>query len=414
MPYDEGSRPVPWPSWPGTPRPLQKRLVTTQMTTPPATGAGLQGVTAGDSALSLVDGENGHLFYCGIAIEPLAEQGTFEECVHLLWTDRLPDGGELDGLKTALRAEQALPVEVIDLLRPLAKAGMSQMDLVRTGMSALSAFDPDVADVRDGLDGKLDIERRIATRIMAKVGTLVAAAYRLSCGQEPLAPRDDLSIAGNFLYQVRGTVPTAGEERIFDAALTLHADHGFNASTFCARVTAATEADLYGAVTAAIATLAGRLHGGANERVMRMLGEIGEVDGVPAYIEAQLAKPKGRVMGFGHRVYKVYDPRARVLRAMADELTAATGNRKWFEMSTRIEQLLLDSKGLVPNVDFYSASVYGSLGLDPGIFTPIFVLSRTSGWLAHVLEQHADNRLIRPRANYVGHRDRPFTPLAER
>ena len=291
---------------------------------------------------------------------------------------------------------------------------MSQMDLLRTGMSALSAFDPDVQDVRDGLDGKADVERRIATRIMGRVGSLVTGAYRLSKGQEPVAPRDDLSIAGNFLYQLNGELPHDAEERIFDASLTLHADHGFNASTFSARVTAGTEADLYAAITSAIGTLAGRLHGGANERVMRMLQDIGEVDAVDAYVATILGKPKGRVMGFGHRVYKVEDPRATVLRRMADDLTTQTGHRKWFEMSRRIEDIMKE-KGIPPNVDFYSASVYGSLGLDPGIFTPIFAVSRTSGWLAHVLEQHADNRLIRPRANYIGEADgRAFTPLAER
>jgi citrate synthase len=388
--------------------------VTTETTSSPAKTAGLQGVTAGDTSLSRVDGEKGRLYYCGIPIEPLSEQSTFEECVYLLWNDRLPTAAELEAFVASLRAEQEIPAEVFEILRPLAAKGMSQMDLLRTGMSALAAFDPDVKDVRDGLTGKGELERKIAARIMARVGSLVTGAYRLSHGDEPLAPRDDLSIAGNFLYQLTGEVPHEAEERIFDASLTLHADHGFNASTFCARVTAGTEADLYAACTSAIGTLAGRLHGGANERVMRLLEEIGEVDAVESHIQSILAQPKGRVMGFGHRVYKVEDPRATVLRRMADDLTTKTGHRKWFEMSRAIEDIMM-AKGIAPNVDFYSASVYGSLALDPGIFTPIFAVSRTSGWLAHVLEQHADNRLIRPRANYIGQPDgRAFVALADR
>ena len=382
---------------------------------PPASSssAGLAGVTAGDSSLSLVDGANGKLWYCGIPIEPLAEQGTFEECVYLLWNNDLPNADQLEALRQELRANQEVPEEVWGVLRPLA-GKQSLMDLLRTGVSALSAFDDEVATTREDVEGRGAIERRVAARLMAKMGPLVAGTYRLSRGKDVLKPRDDLSLSGNFLYLVNGEEPGEYEERIFDAALTLHADHGFNASTFAARVTAGTEADIYCAVTAAVGTLAGRLHGGANMRVMRMLEEIGEVDKAEAFVDAILDKPKGRVMGFGHRVYKVYDPRATVLRAMAQELTSRTGNTKWFEMSTRIEARVFERKQLVPNVDFFSASVYASLGLEPELFTPIFAFSRASGWLAHVLEQHADNRLIRPRANYVGHRDRPFVPLADR
>jgi citrate synthase len=383
------------------------------VTTPtPATEkpAGLEGVTAGNSALSRVDGVKGQLFYCGYLIEPLAEQATFEECIWLLWHLDLPTRDQLAGLRTALAADQTVPGEVWDMLRMVA-GKQSLMDMVRTGVSALSAFDDEVAMTRDEVEGRREIELRVATRLMAKMGPLVAGAFRLGHGQEPLTPRDDLSLAGNFLYLVSGEEPGEYEERIFDAALTLHADHGFNASTFAARVTAGTEADIYACVTAAVGALGGRLHGGANMRVMRMLEDIGEVDKADAYVDAILDKPKGRVMGFGHRVYKVYDPRATVLRRMSDELTSRTGNRKWFDMSCRIEQRVLDRKKLVPNVDFFSASVYASLGLEPEIFTPIFAVSRASGWLAHVLEQHGDNRLIRPRANYVGSPVRPFAPI---
>jgi len=379
----------------------------------PSSPAGLEGVTAGNSALSRVDGAAGKLFYCGYPVEPLAEQATFEECIWLLWNLELPTRAELGGLRAALRAEQEVPGEVFDVLRIVA-GRQCLMDLVRTGVSALSAFDDEVAVTREDVEGRGAIERRVATRLMAKMGPLVAGAYRLSRGQEPLTPRDDLSLAGNFLYLVTGEVPGAAEERIFDAALTLHADHGFNASTFAARVTAGTEADIYACITSAVGALGGRLHGGANMRVMRMLEEIGEVEAADAWVDAVLDRPKGRVMGFGHRVYKVYDPRATVLRRMSQELTSRTGNSKWFDMSCRVEQRVLDRKGLVPNVDFFSASVYASLGLDPEIYTPVFAVSRASGWLAHVLEQHADNRLIRPRANYVGSPERAFRPLDAR
>lgn len=390
--------------------------MTTQAQTPasPASPAGLEGVTAGNSSLSRVDGTAGHLYYCGYPIEPLAEAGTFEECVYLLWNGELPNAAQLAEMKAQLTADEKVPSEIWDLLRPLAARDMSLMDLLRTGVSALAAFDDEVAATREDIDGRMEIERRVANRVMAKMGPLVTGAYRLQKGQDPIATKAELSMAGNFLYTLKGEEPGEYEERIFDAALTLHADHGFNASTFAARVTSATESDIYCAITAAIGCLAGRLHGGANMRVMRMLEEIGEVENAEAYVDAILAKPKGRVMGFGHRVYKVEDPRATVLRRMADELTKRTGHTKWFEMSRRVEDRVKERKSLPPNVDFYSASVYGSLGLDPEIFTPIFAVSRASGWLAHVLEQHADNRLIRPRANYIGSPERAHVPLAQR
>lgn len=391
--------------------------MTQASTTPPAASSsspkGLEGITAGDSTKSRVDGVNGKLFYCGYPIEPLAEEGSFEQCVYLLWNNELPTSAQLDALVADLRRESAVPAPIWDVLRPLV-AGQTQMDLLRTAVSALSAFDEEVAVTREAVDGRMEIERRIANRVQGRISTLVAGIYRLKQGQEPIAPRDDLSFAANFLYMVNGEVPGEYEERIFDAALTLHADHGFNASTFSARVTAATEADIYGAITSAIGTLAGRLHGGANMRVMRMLEEVGDVDKAESFVDDVLGQPKGRVMGFGHRVYKVEDPRATVLRRMAKELTDRTGNSKWFDMSVRIENRVKDKKGIFPNVDFYSASVYGSLGLDPEIYTPIFAVSRASGWLAHVLEQHADNRLIRPRANYVGHDERAYVALDAR
>jgi len=384
---------------------------TSSAPTPPTRG--LEGIVAGDSSKSRVDGVNGKLFYCGYPIEPLAEQGTFEECVYLLWNNELPTAAQLEAFKADLLSDATVPDEIWDVLRPLAKH-QTLMDLLRTGISALSAFDPDVAATREASDGRGALEQRIAMRVQARIGTIVTGAYRLKQGQEPIAPTPGQSLASQFLTMLNGKTPSAGEERIFDAALTLHADHGFNASTFAARVTAATEADIYAAVTSAIGTLGGRLHGGANMRVMFMLQEIGEVAKAAAHVDAILGQPKGRVMGFGHRVYKVEDPRATVLRRMAKDLTDETGHTKWFEMSRVIEDRVKETKGIFPNVDFYSASVYGSLDLDPELFTPIFAVSRASGWLAHVMEQHADNRLIRPRANYVGHGERAFVGLGDR
>lgn len=390
--------------------------VTTQSTNPSSSGPkGLEGVVAGNSSLSKVFGEEGRLIYRGIPIEPLAEQAVFEETVYLLWYDALPTADQLATLRAELGAEANVPDELWNVLRPLVKTS-SLMDLLRTGISALSAFDPDVADTRDATDpeARAAANLRIAKRLMAKVGTVVAGAYRMMKGQEPLAPKAGLSLAGNFLFMVSGEAPGEYEERIFDAALTLHADHGFNASTFSARVTAGTESDMYAAMTSAIGTLAGRLHGGANMRVMKMLQEIGSLEAVDDFVNGLLDRPKGRVMGFGHRVYKVEDPRATVLRRMSKELTDRTGHTKWFEMSQRIEDLVRERKGIFPNVDFYSASVYGSLDLDLELYTPIFAVSRASGWLAHVMEQHADNRLIRPRANYIGLLERDFVPLGQR
>ncbi|MHC4844691.1 MAG: citrate/2-methylcitrate synthase [Planctomycetota bacterium] len=374
----------------------------------------MEGVTAGNTALSKVDGVNGRLYYCGIPIEPLAEQATFEECCYLLWHDELPNARKLENFRKELAEHRSLPPQIWEVLAPLA-GRQPLMDLVRTGVSALSAWDTDTKITLSDPEEHRRANQRMSRRMLAGMGTLVAGCFRLSRGKQPVEPRDDLSHAANFLYMVFNKEPGEYEERIFDAALTLHADHGFNASTFSGRVTSATESDVYAAVTSAVGTLAGRLHGGANTAVMRMLEEIGDVDNCQAFVDKILSEPKGRIMGFGHRVYKVEDPRATVLRRMAKELTDRTGNSRWFEMSRVIEDAVKAKKGLVPNVDFYSASVYGSLGLDPELYTPIFAVSRVSGWLAHVMEQHKDNRLIRPKANYVGHElDRPFTPLAER
>jgi len=375
--------------------------------------AGLEGIVAGNSALSMIDGAAGRLGYRGLSIEDLSEKATFEECVYLLWYDALPNRKQLAEFNQELCALRAAPAGVWEVLEPIAgKAPL--MDLVRTAISSLSAWDPDVKVTLDDPAAHAAANLRMSKRLTAQMATVVAGAYRMGKGQKPIAPKADLSHAANFLYMIDGKAPTAGEERIFDAALTLHADHGFNASTFSARVTAATESDAYAAITSAVGTLAGRLHGGANTKVMRMLEEIGELSNVEPYLERILARPKGRVMGFGHRVYKVEDPRATVLRRMAQDLTAKTGHAKWFEMSRKIEDWMKAKKGIFVNVDFFSASVYGSMGLDPELYTPIFAVSRVAGWLAHVQEQHADNRLIRPKQNYIGPKGRKFIPIDQR
>lgn len=373
----------------------------------------MEGMIAGNTSLSKVDGLKGRLYYRGIPVEPLAEQATFEECCYLLWNDELPNERQLATFCEELADLRSLPPQIWEVLAPLA-GRQPLMDLVRTGVSALSAWDTDTKITLSDPEEHSQANLRMSKRMLAGMATLVAGCFRLSRGKQVVEPHEDNSHAANFLGMVLNKAPGEYEERIFDAALTLHADHGFNASTFSGRVTAATEADIYGAVTSAVGTLAGRLHGGANTAVMRMLEEIGDVDHCEAHVDKVLSDPKGRIMGFGHRVYKVEDPRATVLRRMAKELTDRTGNSRWFEMSRKIEDVVKAKKGLVPNVDFYSASVYGSLGLDPELYTPIFAVSRVSGWLAHVMEQHADNRLIRPKANYIGQMDRPFTALNER
>jgi citrate synthase len=370
------------------------------------TGAGLEGVVAAESAIGDVDGINGVLIYQGLNIHDLAEHSTFEETVHLLWHGRLPKRDELDALKQELSANTRLPEEVVALMRSF-PATAEPMDALRTTISALAFYDQGARDL--SREGAL----RTATRLTAQLPVVVAAFERLRNGKELVESRADLNIAGNFLYMLKGEEPEPSEARIFDQCLILHADHELNASTFTARVIAGTLADMYGAVTGAIAALSGPLHGGANTNVMKMLLEIGEPARAEEWLREALAS-KRKIMGFGHRVYKTEDPRSVWLRRFSRELAEAKGETRWIEILERLRELMFAEKKLYPNVDYYSGSAYYLMGIPLDLFTPIFAVSRISGWTGHVLEQYANNRLIRPRAEYIGPRDVPYVPIDER
>jgi citrate synthase len=358
--------------------------------------AGLEDVVAASSAICYLDGNRGVLAYYGYDIHDLARGASFEEVCHLLWHGRLPNRGELGDLKSQLAAARAVPEPILRLMKQLPCS--DGMDALRTLTSALGQYDPDAGD------NSPSANYRKAIRLTAQLGSIVATCGRLQAGGGPIAPDPALGHAANFLYMLTGTRPNALSVHAFDVALVLHADHELNASTFAARVAAATLTDMYSAIVAAIGTLKGPLHGGANADVMRLLIEIGP-DASPERIEdvirAKLAK-KIKIPGFGHRVYRTEDPRATHLRRMSKELGERAGNTRWFDMSQRIESLVKGEKKLNPNVDFYSASTYYMLGIPIDLFTPIFAVSRVSGWTAHCLEQYANNRLIRPRTDYIG------------
>jgi citrate synthase len=368
--------------------------------------AGLEGIVAAQSTLSDVNGEEGKLIYAGYDIHDLAENATFEEVIYLLWNGRLPNRAELEQLKRDLAKEAGLPREIQQLIGSIPKDA-NPMDMLRTVVSALAFYDP------DGADMSREANVRKAIRLTAKFPTVVTTFQRVRNGQEPVDPKEDLSIAGNFLYTLRGQAPDEVATRTVDVALILHADHELNASTFAARVTAATLSDMYSSIVSAIGALKGPLHGGANEGVIKNLLEIGSVENVEPWIIAALANKK-KIMGFGHRVYRTEDPRATHLREMSGQLGERTGEKKWYDMSRRMEEVMLREKKLNPNVDFYSASTYYALGIPTDLFTPLFACSRISGWTAHVLEQYQNNRLIRPRAEYVGPRGLKYVPIEER
>lgn len=387
------------------PAPASESPTRTQLTKDP----GLANTIAAETEMSFIDGEKGVLEYVGIDIDVLARNSTFEETVFLLWNRRLPKKDELASFVNELRGEYEIPEPVLAMIRTFPKDA-GPMHALRTLVSALALFDPEADDPSP------EANERKSIRMLAKSPTLIAAFDRARKGKDFVTPDASLSIAGNFLWMLNGEKPTETMERSLDVALILHADHGFNASTFAAMVTIATLSDMYSAVTTAIGTLKGPLHGGANEGVMKMLKEIGEVDRVEAYVRGKLAR-KEKVMGFGHRVYKAYDPRATYLKTFAKKLAEDTGNEKLYEMSRRIEAVMeeaVGAKGIHPNVDFYSATTYYSLGLDIDLFTPIFAMSRVSGWCGHCIEQLSDNKLIRPRADYVGPHDVEYTPIEER
>jgi len=368
--------------------------------------AGLEGIVATQSEISDVDGIQGRLIYRGYDIHDLAEHATFEEVIYLLWNGDLPNKNQLDELKRRLAADAALPAEVATLLKRIPRSA-NPMDMLRTAVSALSFYDP------DGPEMSRDANTRKAARLVARFPTIVTTFHRLRNGLEPVQPRPDLSVAANFVYTLFGKDPDDIATRTMDVAFVLHADHELNASTFSARVTAATLSDIYSAIVSAIGTLKGPLHGGANEGVIKNLLEIGSVDNIEPWLKDQFAR-KAKIMGFGHRVYRTEDPRATHLRDMSRLLGDRVGNTLWYQMSRKMEEVMMREKHLNPNVDFYSASTYYTLGIPTDLFTPIFACSRISGWTAHVLEQFANNRLIRPRAEYVGPRGRKWVPISDR
>lgn len=373
----------------------------------PEYAKGLEGVIANESKLSDVQGQRGILRYLGYNIDDLVEHTSFEEVLYLLHRGSLPTQAQLDEMTTTLRAQRSLPQGVIDFLNAAPKDS-SPMDVLRTGVSMLGLYDTR----GNNQDRPLNEERALA--ICAKVPLIVAYYHRARQGLDLPEIRTDLSEAGHFLYLINGEEPSAATTKTLDVAYILHADHSMNASTFSARVTIATLSDIYSAITSAIGTLKGPLHGGANEGVIRMLKKIGTLDKVDAYVDDCLANKK-KIMGIGHRVYKVLDPRAPHLQKMAIKLTDGLGETKWIEMSERIAELMREKKKLNANVDFYSATVYYSLGIPTDLFTPIFAISRAAGWTAQVLEQLDDNRLYRPLTYYSGPtEDQPITPIAER
>ena len=374
----------------------------------PQIAYGLQGVVIDDTHICKIDGEVGKLYYYGYSIEDLAEHCSYEEVVYLLLKGALPNADQLAKLKKELVAARGLPYGVRDVIKSAPKTSVP-MDVLRTAASALALTDAAPNDnTEQGRYNK-------AIRLIAQFPEIVAADYRLRRGNEPIAPDPELGHAANFLYLLHGEKPGEAAARTMDCALVLHAEHSFNASTFTARVIAATLSDMYSAITGAVGALKGPLHGGANEGVIKNLLDIGEPAKINSWLDDKFSEKGFRLMGFGHRVYKVLDPRAAILKSWSKKTGEEYGTTKWYEMSDAIEKAMLArEKPLYPNVDFYSASTYYMMGLPPEIFTPIFAVSRVSGWAAHVIEQQANNKLIRPKAHYIGEIDRKFVPINER
>lgn len=374
-----------------------------------AASSGLEDVVIGPSQICDVNGTTGQLIYRGYDIHDLVANTSFEEVIYLLWNGDLPTRTELDALRAELRDCFTLPAGLVSALRTFPKAA-EPMDVLRTAVSQLAFTDTE----RDARVDDRQVNERRAARLTGAISAVVGAWQRIRSGKDPVAPDPELSFAGNLLLLLRGERASDLDTRAMDTALILHADHEINASTFAARVTAATLADLYAAITSAVGTLSGPLHGGANRAVMEMLLEIAQTGADPvAFIKEALAA-KRKVMGFGHRVYRTEDPRATHLRELSRQLGEQYGQPQWFQMSRRIEDAVKAEKGLNANVDFYSASTYYVMGIPTDLYTPIFAASRVAGWTAHVLEQYENNRLIRPRAEYMGPRDRKVEPISQR
>lgn len=372
---------------------------------------GLGNTIAADTQLSFIDGAKGVLEYVGFDIDSLARNSTFEETTWLLWNGRLPLAYELADFSKQLQGEYNIDPRMLDVIRAIPRTA-APMDALRTLVSALAHFDVEADDPSPAAN------QRKALRLVAKTPTLIANFNRYRKGKPIVSPDSTLTLAQNFLWMLTGALPTAAMSRALDVCLVLHADHGLNASTFAARVTIATQSDMYSAATSAVGTLKGPLHGGANQEVMEMLLEIGQLEKVDEYIKSKLAR-KERIMGFGHRVYKAYDPRATYLKTFAKQVASDTGNLPLYEMTRRIEEIVLAQpniieKGIFPNVDFYSATTYYSLGLDLDLFTCMFAASRMSGWTGHCIEQLAANKLIRPHADYTGPHGLVYLPVDQR
>ena len=360
------------------------------------TSKGLEGVVAANSSICFIDGDRGILAYRGYDIHDLADNSSFEEVCYLLWQMRLPKRAELDEVRSQLARERKLDPAILQLLKGFPKTA-TPMEVLRTAVSALSMYDADEKNMDH------DANLRKAYRLTSQIAMIVAAYDRIRKGKEVVPPDASLSHAGNFLLMLNGQKPSATAERALDVALVLHADHEFNASTFAARVTAATLSDMHSSIVSGLGALKGPLHGGANEAAMRMLFAIDKAGADPVeYVKKEILGKGKKISGFGHRVYHTEDPRATHLRTMSRDLGQSSGQPKWFEMSHKIEEFIKREKKLNANVDFYSASTYHVLGLDVDLFTPVFAVSRISGWTAHVIEQLDDNRLIRPRAEYIG------------
>lgn len=368
---------------------------------------GLEGIIAAKTAISYIDGQNGRLFYQGIEINALAEHSTFEETIYLLWHGSLPNRQQLLELEAQLKAQRGIPDELVQIMQNLPKT-TTTMHVLRTAVSALAGF------VDDADNTSHDALVKHAICLTASFPSIIAAWGRIREGKEVLQPREDLSHAANFLYMLNGEVPNERSARVLDIALILHADHGLNASTFAARVTASTLSDMFSSITSAVGALKGPLHGGANEQVMRMLHDVKTPDRASAWLDDALANKK-KISGFGHRVYRADDPRALILRRISKDVGEANNNSLWYELSEQIENRMGELKPNLPiNVDFYSASTYHVLGIPVDFFTPIFAISRVAGWTAHVIEQMANNRIMRPESLYTGPMDVKYVPIDER
>jgi len=382
------------------------------MTNKTISKAGLEGVIAGESEICLIDGDNRKLFYRGYSVGDLARKASFEETSYLLLTGKLPNKQQLEEFSEELNKARYLPSQVLAMIA-LVPPHTHPMDMLRSIISSLSQHDPELSDNSPEANLKKSI------RLISQASVIVAAYHRLRKGLQPIPPLKRLNLASNFLYMIHGEEANEYKCKTFDMCLTLHADHGFNASTFTARVVAATLSDMYSAVTAAIGALKGPLHGGANQRVMEMLREIGEIEEVDSFIRECFATGR-KIPGFGHRIYRnSEDPRATILREACKEISEQESDTKWYDMSIKINRLVIETseakgKPIYPNVDFFSASTYSLLGIETELFTPIFAMARMAGWCSHVIEQHSKNRLIRPVEEYIGLRDQQYTPLEER